>query len=467
MEDLIAEHTPPERSPDADPQALPFEYPKEAIISYAQTREDVLLWSALHNVHRGFYVDIGAHDPTALSVTRAFYDHGWRGINVEPDPIYAEKLRKERPRDVTLEVALSHSPGMATLYEFGDTGLSTLVKEIADGHMTAGFKATERRIPVTTLAALLDDLGDRQVHFLKIDVEGFERQVLRGADFAKVRPWIVLLESVRPMTTVASYGSWEPLLLEAGYEFAYFDGLNRYYIAEEHPGLKRFFSVPVSACDPFRDNEVVRLSAAVADLERDSVQQASLVGRLSGVLADLERDRMTQANEVVRLHEVVSNLERDKEAQTEEVARLHEVVSNLERDKEAQTEEVARLSAAISALQWVHVRHEVPHLGGSSETPIACVAGDAVGLLRVVEAQASDLVRLRRALVSAQAVAAQRLHVVQADADSREHLRGHEEGKVYEWACSIVLGEIARIQDAIGDVIEWSRWRRIGQRTWV
>ena len=464
MDDSFAEHTTPGPVPGAAPQALAFEYPKQAIVSYAQTHEDVLLWRALHNVHRGFYIDIGAHDPTLLSVTRAFYDHGWRGINVEPDPLYAEKLRKERPRDVTLEVALSHSPGMATLYEFGDTGLSTLTKEIADGHMAAGFKATERRIPVTTLAAVLDDLGDQQVHFLKIDVEGYERQVLRGADFAKVRPWIVLLEAVRPMTTVASYGSWEPLLLEAGYEYAYFDGLNRYYIAQEHSSLKRCFSVPVSACDAFRDSEVVRLTANVAELERDSVHQASLVGRLSGVMADLERDRMTQAGEAVRLRAVIGDLEREKETQASEAVRLRAVIGDLEREKETQASEAVRLTAAISKLQQVQVKHEVPCLGAGSETPVACDAVDAMGLLRVVETQASDLVRLRRALVSAQSVAAQRLHVIQEVANAREHRRCREEGTVVEWARSIVLGEIARIQDAIGDVIEWSRWRRIGQR---
>ena len=463
MEDLIAEHVSPGRAPDADPQALGFEYPKEAIVSYAQTREDVLLWRALHNVHRGFYIDVGAHDPTTLSVTRAFYDHGWHGINVEPDPLYAEKLRKERPRDVTLEVALSHSPGMATIYEFGDAGLSTLVKEIADGHMAAGFKATERRVLVTTLAALLDDLGDQQVHFLKIDVEGYERQVLLGANFANVRPWIVLLEAVRPTTTEATYGSWEPLMLEAGYKFAYFDGLNRYYIAEEHPELRRYFSVPVSICDPFRDGEVVRLSAAVTELERDSVRQASLVGRLSGVMADLELDRMTQANEVVRLREIVAELEHGKDAQANEAVRLREIVAELEHGKDAQASEVVRLSAVISKLQRVHVKHEVPRLGGSSETPIASGVEDATGLLRVVETQASDLVRLRRALVSAQAVAAQRLQVINDVANARARA-DREEGKVFEWVRSIVLGEVARIQDAIVDVIEWSRWRRIGHR---
>jgi FkbM family methyltransferase len=427
MEDVIADHT-VEGTTDVDTSTLAFEYPKQAIISYAQTREDVLLWRALHNVSSGFYIDIGAHDPTALSVTRAFYDHGWHGINVEPNPLYAEKLRKERPRDVTLEVALGHRPGMATFYEFGATGLSTLVKDIADEHLVAGFKATERRVPITTLAAVTDDLGDQQVHFLKIDVEGYERQVLSGADFRKVRPWIVLIEAVRPMTSIPSHGAWEPLLLEAGYKFVYFDGLNRFYLAEEQFNLKRCFCVPVSICDPFRDSEVVRLSDAVAELERDKVQQAGLVGRLSGVMADLERERMTQASEAARLSGVVADLERERVTQASEIDRLSAVLSRLPRDP---------------------VRHEVPRLGGT-ETPIACDARDADGLLRIVEAQASDLVRLRRALLSAQTVAAQRLQVVHGGAG--------------DWVRSTALKEITRIQEAISDVIERSRWRQIGQR---
>ena len=462
MEDLIADHKPPGQTSDADAPALAFEYPKEAIISYAQTREDVLLWRALHTVHRGFYVDIGAHDPTDLSVTRAFYDLGWRGINVEPNPYYAEKLRNERPRDVTLEVALGHSPGTAAFYEFGDTGLSTLVKEIADEHMAAGFTATQRRVPITTLAAVLDDLGDQEVHFLKIDVEGYERQVLRGADFAKVRPWIVLIEAVRPMTSIPSFMAWEPILLEAGYEFVYFDGLNRFYVAEEHHDLGRYFSAPVSICDPFRDSESVRLSAAIAELERDNAQQAGEMARLSEVAADLERDRMAQASEVVRLSEVAADLERNRAMQASEVVRLSEVAADLERDRMAQASEVARLSDVVSQLRRDRMKHEVPRLGGSPPTPIAGDAGDAEALLQIVEAQASDLVRLRRALLSAHTLADQRLQLVQsvhADAVARES-RGDPE----QWVRSAAVAEIARVEDAIGDVVERSRWRRAGQR---
>src|ERR1700761_8288608 len=59
-------------------------YPASGIVSYAQNREDVLLWRALHDLPAGFYIDVGAEDPTKDSVTRAFYERGWGGINVEP-----------------------------------------------------------------------------------------------------------------------------------------------------------------------------------------------------------------------------------------------------------------------------------------------------------------------------------------------------------------------------------------------
>jgi len=48
--------------------------------------------------------------------------------------------------------------------------------------------------------------------------------------------------------------------------------------------------------------------------------------------------------------------------------------------------------------ETITIKHEVPRLGGES---CACDFRDADGLLRIVETQAADLVRLRRALLSA------------------------------------------------------------------
>ena len=95
-------------------------------ISYAQNYEDVILWRALRDVERGFYVDVGAADPEEWSVTRAFYDRGWSGINVEPLDEYFDRLTKDRPRDTNLKVAVGREAGLRTLHAIRGTGLSTL-----------------------------------------------------------------------------------------------------------------------------------------------------------------------------------------------------------------------------------------------------------------------------------------------------------------------------------------------------
>src|SRR5258708_13221371 len=68
-------------------------------ISYAQNCEDVILWRALRDVDRGFYVDIGAADPKEGSVTQAFYERGWSGVNIEPQAASFERLWQARARD--------------------------------------------------------------------------------------------------------------------------------------------------------------------------------------------------------------------------------------------------------------------------------------------------------------------------------------------------------------------------------
>jgi hypothetical protein len=95
-------------------------YPASGIISYAKNREDILLWRALRDLPNGFYIDVGAEDPTQNSVTRAFYERGWNGINVESVSAHFDKLCNERPQDLTLQVAIGDRVGWSTLYEFPD-----------------------------------------------------------------------------------------------------------------------------------------------------------------------------------------------------------------------------------------------------------------------------------------------------------------------------------------------------------
>ena len=83
------------------------------MISYAQNSEDVVLMRAFADETNGFYIDVGAWDPVADSVTKVFYDGGWRGINIEPQPARCKLFEKERQRDTNLNVAISDAEGTA------------------------------------------------------------------------------------------------------------------------------------------------------------------------------------------------------------------------------------------------------------------------------------------------------------------------------------------------------------------
>ncbi len=67
-----------------------------------------MLFRALRDVERGFYIDVGAQDPTIDSVTRAFYERGWRGINIEPNEEFFRKLEQDRPHDTNLCTAVGN-----------------------------------------------------------------------------------------------------------------------------------------------------------------------------------------------------------------------------------------------------------------------------------------------------------------------------------------------------------------------
>ena len=258
-----------------------------SMISYAQNREDVLL----HRVFpapAGFYLDVGAADPVEYSVTKWFYDRGWSGVNVEPQPAYFAALQADRPRDTNLNVGLSDEPGTVTLYEAPDKpGWSTMEPAVADEFRAQGIELLEREVAVLTLADVCERYARGPIDFLKIDVEGFEPHVLRGADFARWRPRVVLVEATEVGRPVLNHEAWEPLLLAADYRFAAFDGLNRYYVRAEDEQLVPKLQVPANVFDDFvpwewlkarndRDREIAeardRLAAVTADRDAEKAR---------------------------------------------------------------------------------------------------------------------------------------------------------------------------------------------------
>lgn len=222
------------------------------MISYAQNGEDVVLARLFDRQRTGRYVDVGASDPVDGSVTKHFYDRGWRGINIEPEPGTAEKLRQARPDDITLAVAAGDKPATVALHVVPNAaGLSTVDGELAAWYRQEGTWSTrEITVEQVTLSAVLEKYPGR-VDFLKIDVEGAERAVLAGTDLTRHRPRVVVVEATEPGTSIPSHGEWEPILIAAGYRCALFDGLNRFYAQADDAEALQVLAAPASTVDGF------------------------------------------------------------------------------------------------------------------------------------------------------------------------------------------------------------------------
>lgn len=238
-------------------------------ISYAQNFEDVMLWRALGHIPNGVYIDVGAQHPVLDSVSNAFYENGWRGIHIEPTCSYATLVQSARPDELVMQVALNALQGMLTFFEIRDSGLSTGDPSIALHHRSCGYDVVETTVPCITLADVFEKNKQPDIHWLKIDVEGMEAEVLEGWADSPVRPWIVLIESTYPNSKVETHLMWEKLILAKGYTHVYFDGLNRYYVSIAKPELILSFATPPNIFDNF----ILAHSSPYSELSRQLLDQ--------------------------------------------------------------------------------------------------------------------------------------------------------------------------------------------------
>lgn len=238
------------------------------ITSYAQNFEDVMLARCFPG-KRGFYVDVGANDPDVDSVTRAFYERGWSGINIEPLNANFVHLQSRRKRDTNLKLCVGAKKGSITFFEVRKWhGYSTTDPKIAAEHRRDGLKVEEHSVLLLPLREVLDrHASGKKIDFLKIDVEGTEMDVLKGCDFSRHRPKIIVLESKMPVTIAMinrvdevpdRAQDYARYLAPHRYDQVYHDGLNAYFLARQHGDLARHFTRPPGIFDRFTHAASIR-----------------------------------------------------------------------------------------------------------------------------------------------------------------------------------------------------------------
>ena len=169
--------------------------------SYAQCGEDLIARYLLQDVlgrKAITYLDIGAHDPWFLSNTALFYEMGFSGVCVEPDPTLYRNLRRHRRRDICLNAGVAGGEEKeASFYVLSAQTLSTFSKREADRAIAQGYRLDAiLQVSLLSLNTLLQDYFPRCPEFVSIDVEGLDESILRSMDFDRFRPDVISVETL-------------------------------------------------------------------------------------------------------------------------------------------------------------------------------------------------------------------------------------------------------------------------------
>jgi glycosyltransferase involved in cell wall biosynthesis len=251
------------------------------------------------------------------------------------------------------------------LYAMQDTGRSTVFADVAAVAAAEGLEVVEVEVEMRPLDDILVDagLGGAPIHFCKIDVEGAEAHVLAGLDLSCWRPWILVVEATAPQSTIASHQDWEPAVLAAGYSFCLFDGLNRFYVADEHAELRDRLSYPACVFDmPFMRvdvaNELERLGegALEAEAARRSADEAHAIllvekARLQADLAAARAHLAAAEALVAATQREVVTWRTQVMAKIEQMARLRQDVGRISVQQESHLHQIEDLQANLDAMQ--------------------------------------------------------------------------------------------------------------------
>lgn len=172
-------------------------FDKYAIKSYSQEGEDMILRRIFENVENGFYVDVGAHHPKRFSNTFYFYKKGWSGINIDAMPGSMSLFNKIRPRDINIEAAVSNEKEEVIFYIFNEVALNTFDSKLVLERTNNDYYVVKKQKIVTKeLKEILWNIlpKNKKIHFMSIDVEGFDLKVVQSNNWELFRPEYLLVE---------------------------------------------------------------------------------------------------------------------------------------------------------------------------------------------------------------------------------------------------------------------------------
>jgi FkbM family methyltransferase len=169
--------------------------------SYSQCGEDLIVDFVFNDlkINDPTYVDIGAHHPKYLSNTHFFYTKGCHGICIEPDPYLFKKIKKQRTRDICLNLGIGiNQEKSADLYIMTTRTLNTFSKSEAERYQSYGSEKIEKTIkmPLENINDIINRHCKIKPNFISLDIEGLDFDIIKTFDFSTCKPEVFCIETI-------------------------------------------------------------------------------------------------------------------------------------------------------------------------------------------------------------------------------------------------------------------------------
>jgi FkbM family methyltransferase len=171
-------------------------------ISYSLFGEDLVVrshFAANFDNSIARFIDVGAFHPFKQSNTILLSQLGWRGINIDCDPVKIARFEKLRPQDVNICAAVGEAIRDMIYLQY-PMGYTDRIAEPGEENLLSfcdekPLKATP--IKVRTLTDIIEQSPFRGQHFhyLNVDCEGRDLSVLKGFDFSRYSPDLITVEA--------------------------------------------------------------------------------------------------------------------------------------------------------------------------------------------------------------------------------------------------------------------------------
>ncbi len=149
--------------------------------NYSQAGEEDFLINYFPN-DKGFYLDIGCHDPFRYSNTLCLYRKGWNGINIDANPDNIIRFNKYRKRDINICALISNATKPLEYCFYNDHALNGVHDDKRkDFLLNKGYRILKTEIiNAISLNKVLEENKCEKIDLISIDVEGHELEVLNS-----------------------------------------------------------------------------------------------------------------------------------------------------------------------------------------------------------------------------------------------------------------------------------------------